>query len=229
MDLDVIEGYIEVKGRHPILVTASHGFGTDKFKELFDLLRSLGAAKLLQGFAPRRSAVDMYTWELAFKSAVAEGCWALLPTVSKVDKVELGGLPDYNLNKPYARVTPFWRRLGELTESGKIKVIVDIHGMKNVRKWPDICLSTASFTTASKELTEVVARRLRALGLRVSVDYPFSGGALIKAFGRPPRVEALAVEIKRSLRYFGSRSPALAREVVRGIKEYLRRSISPPP
>jgi hypothetical protein len=232
MDLNVLEGFVEVEGRHPILVTALHGFGTDSYRDLVRAARSyaglMGFLKTLSDYGELErllrysSAVDLFTWEIAFKVAVAEELWALLPTLSKVDK--LGTLPvlDYNLNKGYAINTPFWRRVKNLVEGGKVKILVDIHGMKNVRKWPDICISTRGLTTASKELINTVVAFFKSHGLRVAVDYPFMGGALIAHFGRPPATEAFAIEIKRSLRFYESTIPTIIRNVMRAVKDYLK-------
>ncbi len=221
MNLEVLEGYIEVKGKYPVLVTALHGFGTDLFKDLVVIIRRNSKAYGGDLDLNYYSAVDMYTWEIAFKAAIAENTWAVLPTISKVDKPENVNLPDYNLNKPYAKLTPLWRRVRELVDEENIRVIIDLHGMKNIKKWPDICISTGNFTTTSRELVSRVMEYLRSLGFRVNVDYPFSGGAFIRFFGDPPRIEAFALELKRNLRYFGSKIPAVIRGIVRVVKEYL--------
>jgi hypothetical protein len=232
MNLNVLEGFVEVEGRYPILVTALHGFGTDSYRDLVRAARSyvrlMGFVKTLGNYGELErllrysSAVDLFTWEIAFKVAVAEELWALLPTLSKVDKLGTLPVPDYNLNKGYAINTPFWRRVKDLVEGGKIRILVDIHGMKNVRKWPDICISTRGLATASKELINTVVAFFKSRGLRVAIDYPFMGGAFIAHFGRPPATEAFAIEIKRSLRFYESTIPSIIRNAMRAVKDYLK-------
>lgn len=231
MNLDIVEGFIELEGRYPILVTALHGFGSDGYRAVVHALRNClkasGFTKIphlytkLVGLPMYHSAVDVYTWEIAYKVAVAEELWCILPTLSKIDRIDGAGLQDYNLNKHYASSTPFWRRVREIVEKEGIRIIVDIHGMKSVRKWADICISSRGYTTASRKLVEVIAGYFRGKGFSVAIDYPFSGGAFIAEFGRPPSVEAVALEIKRSLRFYRSRVPEIVRGAVRVMKQYL--------
>ncbi len=220
--MDKIEGYIEVGGEVPIIITALHGFGSDHYKDIVELARNLGYKKI-KHFIRYRSAVDKYTWEIAYKVAIAEKTWAILPTLSKVDSIDDVELPDYNLNKSYARKTPLWNRVRDLVLRGSIRVVIDIHGMKDIRKWPDICISTRGFTTASRDMIGNIVMYLEKIGLRTAIDYPFIGGAFIAEFGRPPHVEAFALEIKRNLRYYGSDIPIVIRNIVRIAKDYIYR------
>lgn len=231
MDLDLLEGFIEVRGRYPILITALHGFGSDGYRDAVKALRRcirhLGFVKSLDiydklgGVLRYGSAVDLFTWEIAYKVAVAEELWGILPTLSKIDRVYDNRLPDYNLNKSYASATRFWRRVRELIEVEGIRVIVDIHGMKNIRRWPDICISTRGYTSVSRELVERVATVLRTYGYRVEIDHPFIGGAFIAEFGKPPTINAIAIEIKKNLRFYGSQIPLLLREVIKVAKRWI--------
>ncbi|MCD6113861.1 MAG: N-formylglutamate amidohydrolase [Thermoprotei archaeon] len=215
MNLNVIEGYVEIKGEKPILITALHGFGTDRFKDVVDKIRELGLEYAFSELIPSRSAVDFLTWEIAFKVAVATGSWAILPTISKVDSVDELRIPDYNLNKEYAKETPLWRRIEELVNSEHVRLIIDIHGMKNVSSWPDICISTNGLTTVSRNTLNNVLKYFKMLKLNVAVDRPFKGGALIRYFGKPPNVEALGIELKRNLRFFRSEIPKVMAGLVR--------------
>ena len=215
MDLNVIEGYVEIKGEKPILITALHGFGTDRFKDIVDKIRELGLEYAFSELIPSRSAVDFLTWEIAFKVAVATGSWAILPTISKVDSVDGLRIPDYNLNKEYAKETPLWRRIKELVNSEHVRLIIDIHGMKNVSSWPDVCISTNGLTTVSRNTLNNVLKYFKMLKLNVAVDRPFKGGALIRYFGKPPNVEALGIELKRNLRFFRSEIPKVMAGLVR--------------
>ena len=231
MNLDVVEGFIEVEGLYPILITATHGFGADSFKYLVKALKryvkSFGLIKTLDDIGEvvrllnYYSSVDLYTWEIAYKVAIAENLYTILPTFSKVDKVPLLPIPDYNLNKDYAKITLFWRRAEEIIRSRGIRVVIDIHGMSNNGKWPDICISTRGFSTVSKELISRVISYLASQRLRVAIDYPFAGGAFIAYLGNPPTVEAFAIEIKRRLKFFGSEIPKIIRGIVEVVKNYL--------
>lgn len=234
MNLDVLEGYIEVRGKYPILITALHGFGSDyyrivvralkKYLTMFGYIKTLNSYRELEKSLRYTSSVDVYTWEIAFKVALAEDLWCVLPTLSKVDRIDGVNIPDYNLNKGYTSITPFWKRIEEIVKNEKIMALIDIHGMKNIRKWPDICISTRGLTTASKELVGRIVSFFRIQGFKVAIDYPFIGGAFIATFGKPPAVEAMAIEIKRNLRFYGSMVPKLMGGAIRVVKEYLEES-----
>lgn len=233
MNLEILEGYIEIKGKYPILITALHGFGSDyyrilvkalkKYLSMFGYIKTLNSYNELEKSLRYSSSVDVYTWEIAFKVSLAEELWCILPTLSKVDSINGIGLPDYNLNKSYASITPFWKRTEEIVKNEKIKVVIDIHGMKNIKKWPDICISTRGLTTASKQLVDKIATFFRVQGFKVAIDYPFAGGAFIATFGKPPIVEAMAIEIKKNLRFQGSKIPKFVRGAIRVVKEYVEK------
>ena len=217
LNCEVIEGFIEVKGRYPILITATHGYGTDRFKDVVLRLKELNLYSEFKDVAPYTSAVDFLTGEIAFKVGVAEKCWVILPTVSKVDYLSGLPIPDYNLNREYASITPFWRRVEELVRGNHVRFIIDIHGMKSVNKWPDFCISCANYTTASKKTVEHIVHLISEAGFTVKVDRPFKGGSFIRHFGKPPRIEAIGLEIKRDHRFLGSRIPYVIRRIAREI------------
>lgn len=60
-----------------------------------------------------------------------------------------------------------------------------------------------------------IAEYLESIGYSVRVDYPFSGGAFIRYFGNPPNTEAFALELKRSIRYFGSEIPLVIARIIK--------------
>jgi len=215
MNLNIVEGYIEIEGKNKILITALHGFGSDRFKDVIDKIRELGLDYAFSELVPSRSAVDFLTWEIAFKAAVATNSWAILPTISKVDSVDGLEIPNYNLNKEYAKETPLWKRIGELVVKGKVKLIIDIHGMKNISSWPDICVSTNGLSSASKNTISRVVKYFEKLKFNVALDKPFKGGALIRYFGKPPKVEALGIELKRNLRFFKTNTPKIMADLIR--------------
>lgn len=204
MKYNVLEGFIEIEGKYPILITALHGFGSDRFKDVIVRIKEYGLYDKFKDIVTSSSAVDFLTSEIAFKVGIAEKCWVILPTISKVDVVNNLPIPDYNLNKEYAQVTPIWNRVEELIKNGLVNVIIDIHGMKAVTKWPDICISCANYTTASKETINSIVKVFRKLGYNVKIDKPFKGGAFIRHFGNPPITEAFSIEIKRNYRFLGS-------------------------
>ncbi|MGQ9469789.1 MAG: hypothetical protein ACUVTD_08250 [Nitrososphaerales archaeon] len=84
MDLEKIEGYIELNGRKPILLTALHGFGTDRYKLLVRRLKMLDFQGQLRGLYRSSSAVDLFSGEIVVKVGIAKDCWVMLPTLSKV-------------------------------------------------------------------------------------------------------------------------------------------------
>jgi len=204
MDLERIEGYIELKGQKPILLMALHGFGTDRYKLLVKRLKMFDFQHRLKDLYRSSSAVDLFSGEIAVKVGIAKDCWIMFPTLSKVDFLEGMNTPDANLNKDYSKDSPFWKRVSQLTDSGTVKAIIDLHGMKDVKTWPDICIACGGYTTASKELIESIVEALKLYKLKVAVDEPFRGGYMIRRFGNSPKVEAFSIELKRNLRILGS-------------------------
>jgi len=83
-----VEGYLEVRGPKPVLITAPHAQG------------------------PR---ADVFTGEIAYKVARATGANALVATVSRAMTVD--GRP-LDLNREWTRDHPFRRRIEELKEEG---------------------------------------------------------------------------------------------------------------
>jgi len=222
MDLEKIEGYIELKGQKPILLTALHGFGTDRYKLLVKRLKRLDFRERLKDLYRSSSAVDLFSGEIVVKVGIAKDCWVMLPTLSKVDVLDGMNMPDANLNKEYAKDSLFWKRVGQLTDSGMVKVIIDLHGMRNIKKWPDVCIACGGYATASEELIKSVVDALKKYRLRVAVDEPFEGGHLIRCFGKSPEVEAFSIELKRNLRTLGSSiAIKLLQTVVDRVEEFV--------
>ena len=222
MNLERIEGYIELRGQKPILLTALHGFGTDRYKLLVKKLKRLDFQNRLKDLYRSPSAVDLFSGEIAVKVGIAKDCWVMLPTLSKVDVLEGMNTPDANLNKKYAEDSLFWKRVGQLTDSGMVKAIIDLHGMRDIKKWPDICIACGGYTTASEELIKNIVNTLNEYRLKVAVDEPFEGGHFIKHFGRSPDVEAFSIELKRNLRTLGNSIPIkLLKMVVDKVYEYI--------
>ncbi|MCP8321275.1 MAG: N-formylglutamate amidohydrolase [archaeon] len=222
MDLEKIEGYIELKGQKPILLTALHGFGTDRYKLLVKRLKRLDFQKQLKDLYRSSSAVDLFSGEIVVKVGIAKNCWVMLPTLSKVDVLEGMKMPDANLNKEYAKDSLFWKRVGQLIDSGMVKAIIDLHGMRNIKKWPDVCIACGDYATASEELIKSLVDVLKKYRLKVAVDEPFEGGHLIRCFGRSSEIEAFSIELKRNLRTLGSSiAIKLLQVVVDRVEEFI--------
>ncbi|MEM2873257.1 MAG: N-formylglutamate amidohydrolase [Nitrososphaerales archaeon] len=204
MDLERIEGYIELKGQKPILLTALHGFGTDRYRLLVKKLKRLGFHDQMRNLYRSSSAVDLFSGEIVVKVGIAKDCWVMLPTLSKVDAPEGMNTPDANLNKEYAKDSYFWKRIDQIIDSGAVKVMIDLHGMKSIKKWPDVCIACGGYTTASEKLIRSVTDALKKYDLKVAVDMPFKGGYFIRRFGNSSGIEAFSIELKRDLRTLGS-------------------------
>ncbi|MGQ9469788.1 MAG: N-formylglutamate amidohydrolase [Nitrososphaerales archaeon] len=139
-------------------------------------------------------------------------------------------MPDANLNKEYAKNSLFWKRVGQLTDSGMVKAIIDLHGTRNIEKWPDVCIACGGYATASKELIKRIVDALKKYQLKVAADEPFEGGYFIRRFGRPPEIEAFSIELKRNLRTLGSSiAIKLLQTVVDRVEEYISGNSSSQP
>lgn len=223
MNLEKIEGYIELKGQKPILLMALHGFGTDRYKLLVKRLKKLDFQHRLRDLYRSSSAVDLFSGEIAVKVGMTKDCWVMFPTLSKVDAIEGINAPDANLNKEYSKDSPFWKRVDELIDSGMVKAIIDLHGMKNIKKWPDVCIACGGYTTASEELVRKAVDALKIYHLKVAVDEPFRGGYLIRHFGNSHEVEAFSIELKRNLRALGT---SIAIKLLQGVVDKVYEHIS---
>jgi len=87
-------------------------------------------------------------------------------------------------------------------------VLVDCHSMpsgavkaheERGTPRPDVILGDRFGTSCGPQLTDELARLLRARGLVVGRNRPYAGGHITERYGRPPRVHAIQIEINRAL------------------------------
>ena len=107
---------------------------------------------------------------------------------------------------------PYHRALRQLVDDARaacgVAVLVDWHSMPGAaacqgphgRRQVDMVLGDRFGSTCSGALTELVERRLVAMGYVVARNAPYAGGYTTEAYGRPVQgLHALQIEINRSL------------------------------
>ena len=106
---------------------------------------------------------------------------------------------------------PYHRALRQLVDEARsgcgVAILVDWHSMPgaacqgpNGRRQVDMVLGDRFGSTCSGALTDMVERRLAAMGYAVARNAPYAGGYTTEAYGRPVHgLHALQIEINRSL------------------------------
>ncbi|OQX56631.1 MAG: hypothetical protein B5M53_00385 [Candidatus Cloacimonas sp. 4484_209] len=134
---------------------------------------------------------DLYTGEIVKKLANNTGAWGLISTISR---------NEIDYNRAEGRETPFRMRIDDLIRRGKIKYILDIHGMKE-RNLGDVELGTKMGTSASEEFISKLKETFEKEGIECTIErIGFTGGDIIEYHSDPPFVEAVQIEISRTLR-----------------------------
>ena len=88
------------------------------------------------------------------------------------------------------------------------------------RSLPDIVLGDRFGSSCASQLTSLVERTCRKLGMSVTRNAPYAGGYTTRLYGRPKRnVHALQIEVNRSL-YMDEASVELL-PAAEGLKEKL--------
>ena len=105
---------------------------------------------------------------------------------------------------------PYHTALKDLIERTRQRygfcLLVDCHSMpsnplnESAAIRPDFVLGDRFSTSCNPEFTRFVARQLRAMGYRVSLNKPYAGGYITEHYGRPSAgLHALQIEVNRSL------------------------------
>ncbi len=99
---------------------------------------------------------------------------------------------------------PYWDSVERAMERARAQFgrccLLDAHSMPSVAGG-DIVLGTLDGSSCRPEVLECALELLRSrTGLRISVDRPYRGGAILRRFGRPQSGhDALQVEVNRAL------------------------------
>ncbi len=169
-----INGYIELTGTRPVLITAPHAQGP---------------------------GADVFTGEIAWKVAQATGAYALVATVSRRAKLEDGNPADYN--REWARNTPFRRRIDELIKRYGVRFIIDVHGMESDPVRPDVDLGTLGGRSVKGKLVSKIVKRLEEAGFDVGFEQEFQGGDILEYHCDGERVQGVQLELSEELRELG--------------------------
>ncbi|WP_456482034.1 N-formylglutamate amidohydrolase [Methanopyrus sp.] len=169
-----INGYMELTGTRPVLITAPHAQGP---------------------------GADVFTGEIAWKVAQVTGAHALVATVSRRAKLEDGNPADYN--REWARDTPFRRRIDELIRRYGIRFIVDVHGMESDPVRPDVDLGALGGRSAKGKLVSKIVKRLEEAGFDVGFEQEFQGGDILEYHCDGERVQGVQLELSEELRELG--------------------------
>jgi N-formylglutamate amidohydrolase len=79
-------------------------------------------------------------------------------------------------------------------------VLIDVHSMPPLANGVQAVLGNAHGAACDRETTETVMAMLRDAGLKVALNQPYAGGAIVRRHGRPAiGVQAFQVEFDRSL------------------------------
>ena len=136
---------------------------------------------------------DLYTGEIVHKLSEETGAWGLISTISR---------NEIDYNRVEGRETPFRKRIDDLIEKGKVKYILDIHGMKE-RGLGDVELGTKMGTSASPDFISKLKEAFEKEGIECNIEHiGFTGGDIIEYHSNPPFVEAVQIEISRTLREY---------------------------
>ena len=86
---------------------------------------------------------------------------------------------------------------------------VDCHSMKSTGNAmnidagiarPDVVISDANGTSASREFSSVVVNQFQRLGLRTALNHPYQGGHIVRHYGLPSAgMHSIQIELNRAL------------------------------
>ncbi len=96
------------------------------------------------------------------------------------------------------------REIAALHQEFGCALLIDCHSMPSAQPGrpdlPDIVLGDRFGSSCTSQLTSLVERTFRGLGLTVSRNAPYAGGYTTRRYGRPKRhIHALQIEINRRL------------------------------
>ena len=134
---------------------------------------------------------------------------ATQPIIPRID--EKGNPLFYNYPSKQKQVdwleryyTPYYHNLEKLLqqklEQHSKVLLIDLHSYDDkIFQTNDIILGTRKKQTISKAILEQLQILFHEEGLSTRVDTPFSGGNIIRTFGKHPCIEAVQIEVPYSL------------------------------
>jgi N-formylglutamate amidohydrolase len=79
-------------------------------------------------------------------------------------------------------------------------VLIDLHSMPPLANGVQVVVGNAHGAACNRVTTELVMSRLQAAGLKVALNQPYAGGAIVRRHGRPAiGVQAVQLEFDRAL------------------------------
>jgi N-formylglutamate amidohydrolase len=148
----------------------------------------------------------------ADSARVAGGLGVIARNVGDQAEIYAEPLPAAEAERRLATLyRPYHRTLAALLDAAAERfgacVLVDCHSMPSgaVRTdersgtRPDVILGDRYGTSCAPALTDELARLLRQRGFAVGRNRPYAGGFITELYGRPPRFQAIQLEINRAL------------------------------
>jgi N-formylglutamate amidohydrolase len=143
---------------------------------------------------------------------VAGGLGVIARNVGEQAEIYAAPLPAEEAHMRLSRLYhPYHATLAGLVETAAARfgacALVDCHSMPSgaVRvdersgARPDVILGDRYGTSCAPQLTDELARLLRQRGFVVGRNRPYAGGYITERYGRPPRLQAIQLEINRAL------------------------------
>jgi hypothetical protein len=156
-----------------------------------------------------------YVSYIAYKLARALNAHLLIGGVSRAKM---------DLNRSEADEHPFRKRIREVLSEKRIKLVIDLHGMRGDE--PKIELGSADGKCATKETLGILKEYIESVGFRVDVDKKFKGakgGTVITTFCDPPNREAVQIEISYYIRRNKELRLKLVDALINAVKKLLEK------
>lgn len=161
---------------------------------------------------------ELYLPEIAYEITCSLNTHLLIGDVSRTI---------IDLNRSEADNHPFRMRIKELLLGKRIRLILDLHGMRG--ESPIVEIGTSDGKCAMALTINIFRKHLREAGFKVMIDKKFKGkkeGTIISTFCNPPYVEALQIEIAYYIRRNKKLRDKLINAVKKAIEEYLNKAVS---
>ncbi len=156
---------------------------------------------------------ELYTPEIGQEIACSLNTHLLVGDVSRII---------IDLNRSEANSHPFRMRIKELLSKKRIRLILDLHGMKDEE--PIVEIGTLNGGSATSHTIDIFRKHLEKAGFKVLIDRKFKGeerGTIISTFSNPPSVEALQIKFAYYIRNNEELRDKLTNSIKKGIEEYL--------
>lgn len=134
---------------------------------------------------------DLIVDGIAEKIAEKTNSYLLCSTISRIDI-------DYN--RSLSRISPFRRLIDKLVFSGKVNLIIDLHGFAG-EEYADVIIGVRGGISSDRKVVIKLKNILEKYDFRVKIDVSrFYGGDIIAYHSFPPVVNAIQLEINHKVR-----------------------------